>query len=355
MFSSQTYLEDLASIVKTIPDYQKLFHSSILVTGSNGLICSALVDFLYFLNKKYDAHIDIYASGRSVQKLEKRFYSFLNDDYFHIFKYDVSDPLVTDEKIDYIIHGASPANPGQYSTIPVETMMINIAGTKHVLEYAKEHDVKRMLYISSSEVYGNKKDTNSYSENEYGYVNLLNPRSCYPSAKRACETLCASYNKEYNVDYVIIRPGHIYGPTMTSDDNRASSQFPKDITSGHDIVMKSKGNQLRSYCYVLDCVSALLTVLLKGENGNAYNISNKNSVVTIREMAEAFAQAGERKVVFDFPSEEEKNSYNMMDNSSLNSEKLESLGWKGMFDIHKGTLHTLQCLNEKIKERKNIQ
>ena len=207
----------------------------------------------------------------------------------------------------------------------------------------KTHNCRRILYISSSEVYGNKKDNEPYLEDEYGYVDILDSRSCYPSSKRASETLCAAYSKEYGVDYTIARPGHVYGPTMTANDNRASSQFPRDVLAGKDIIMKSSGAQLRSYCYVLDCASAILTILLAGKNGEAYNISNKDSVVSIREMAESFAKNAGQKIVFENPSDIEKMAFNKMNNSSLNASKLESLGWKANFNLEQGVIATLDA------------
>ena len=190
-----------------------------------------------------------------------------------------------------------------------------------------------------------KEGNTPYQEEEYGFVDLLDPRSCYPSSKRAAETLCAAYGKEYGVDTVIVRPGHIYGPTATHSDNRASSQFPRDVLAGKDIVMKSSGAQLRSYCYVLDCVSAMLVVLLRGQTGSAYNISNAQSVATIREMAQAFADAAGKQLCFEDPSHSEKAAFNRMSHSDLTSDRLEALGWHGMFDLDKGVRATLDAMN----------
>ena len=106
--------------------------------------------------------------------------------------------------------------------------------------------------------------------------------------------------------------------------------------------MKSAGNQIRSYCYTLDCASAILSVLINGATCNAYNISNRNSIVSIREMADELAKTGGVQVVFEAPSDIEKKSYNMMNNSSLDSHKLEELGWRGLFDLSEGVKKTLQ-------------
>ncbi len=335
---TQNDLNDLKTIRAAVPDWQRLKGAKVLVTGAGGLICSALVDFLVDLG----AHV--WAAGRSPEKLRDRFSHWEGCEELLFLQYDALEPLNWDVSFDYLIHGASNANPAAYSAQPVETMLANLTGTNNVLRYAKDHGGKRVLYLSSSEVYGKKEGNDPYHEQEYGFVDLLNPRACYPSSKRAAETLCAAYAAEYGVEAVIVRPGHVYGPTATAGDNRASSQFPRDVLEGKDIVMKSAGTQLRSYCYVLDCVSAMAAVLLKGESGKAYNISNRESLVTIRRMAEAFAQAAGRKLLFENPTDAESRSYNLMDNSALNAESLENLGWHGLFDLESGVKATLDAM-----------
>lgn len=341
---TKTYLSDLMKVSECIPQIQTLSDCSILITGAGGLICSAIVDTLMSLNYSANANIKIYAAARSNKKIYDRFQKYLRDKNFNYLKYDALLPIESDIDFDYIVHGASNAMPHMYSEQPVETMLANLIGTNNILQYGLDHKAKRILYISSSEVYGKKENNMPYEENDYGFVDILNPRACYPSSKRASETLCRAYEKEYELNTVIVRPGHIYGPTMTESDNRASSQFPKDIINGRDIVMKSSGNQLRSYCYVLDCVSAIITVLLNGKTGEAYNISNSNSIATIRQLAECFARFGKQKLVFEIPTDEELNSYNLMENSCLASNKLEKLGWSGLFDLQTGIQRTLEAL-----------
>ena len=337
---TENYLTDLQRIRVSVPNVEPLRHSRVLVTGAGGLICSALVDFLLSL----DLDIKVYAAGRNPEKLKKRFTHWKDNSKLEFVRYDALEPLELDVPFDYLIHGASNASPKAYSTQPVETMLANITGIRNILRYAHTHQGKRVLYVSSSEVYGKKEGSTPYHEQEYGFVDILNPRACYPSSKRAAETLCAAYAQEYGVQAVIVRPGHIYGPTATPTDDRASSQFPRDVLAGKDIVMKSAGSQLRSYCYVLDCVSAMVTVLLEGNAGEAYNISNPNSVVTIRQMAEGFAHAAGREILFDNPSNAETKSYNLMDNSALEADRLQSLGWQGLFDLEAGVRATLDAM-----------
>ena len=226
----------------------------------------------------------------------------------------------------------------------METMLSNLLGLKCLLDMAVKARAKRLLYISSSEVYGRNENNQPYSEDNYGYVDILNPRAAYPSSKRAAETLCAAYGAEYGVDTVIVRPGHIYGPTITDSDDRASAQFTRAAARGEPIVMKSAGTQLRSYCHTLDCASAILTVLLMGEKGQAYNISNQNSIASIRDVAETLAREAGTSIVFIDPTDAEKKGYNLMENSVLVSEKVEKLGWRGMFNLERGIEETLKTL-----------
>ena len=338
---SREYISDLNKIQKVIPNLASINNSKILVTGAGGLIGSAIIDFFMQYNDSYDAQIQLCLAARDISNIKERFGIQFQRDDFNFFEYDATKPLIMEEEFDYIIHGASNANPVKYVKQPVETMLANLTGINNLLEYAKKHPVKRVLYISSSEVYGKKDDNQPYKEDDYGFVDILNPRACYPSAKRASETLCVAYGEEYGVETVIVRPGHVYGPTATRSDSRAASQFLHDVLADQDIIMKSEGLQKRSYCYVLDCVSAIITVLINGASGKAYNISNPDSVATISELAECFAKAGGKKVIYEIPTEIERAGYNLMDNSSLDDKQLDALGWKGLFDLSQGVLATL--------------
>lgn len=337
------YWADVEEVVSVIPQLSRLNGKSIFITGATGMICSSVAEILFWLNKSKNNQIKILLGGRNKDKMVKRFYPFKEGVDYHFISYEASTGFIGNEPlIDYVIDGASPADPISFNTHPVETVMANIIGLRSLLNLARKNRGKRVLYISSSEIYGKKESSNPYSEMDYGYVDILNPRACYPSAKRASETLCAAYRKEYNVDYVIARPGHIYGPSITDSDSRASAQFTRKAAAREDIVLKSAGSQMRSYCYTLDCASAVLTILLNGTSGEAYNISNPDSICSIRTIAEEFANTSNGKVIFEVSGYEEKTGYNMMDNSSLNSEKLCRLGWYGCFDISQGVKKTLK-------------
>ncbi len=353
IYESKQWTEDLDEILKELPDLDRLAGKSVLITGAGGLICSAVTDVLIRYNETHEIPVNIIAGARSLQRIRDRFGLFAEKAYFRFLSFDAAaerNELPAD--LDYIIHGAGNASPNHIVDEPVETMLGNFRGLYQLLDHAGKNGVSRVLYVSSSEVYGKKETDQPFKENEYGYIDLLNARNSYSVGKRAAETLCTSFAAEYGVDSVIVRPGHIYGPTALPTDNRVSSAWAYDVARGRSIVMKSDGGQIRSYCHCLDCASAILIVLLKGESGRAYNISNPDSIISIREMAQLLARFGSVELNTELPTEEEKKGFNPMSNSSLDSESLLSLGWHGLFDAERGFEHTVAILKESRENQK---
>jgi nucleoside-diphosphate-sugar epimerase len=341
------YKKDLSIVASDgIIPWNELANKRILITGATGLICSFLVDVLMFRNENYGNNISVYALSRNIVFAKKRFRVYSKNTLFNYIQQDISENINLAARMDFIIHGASNANPAAYVADPVGTMKANILGLCHILDYAVTVQSDRVLYISSGEVYGDD-NTEEFVESSSGYIDILTPRSCYPSSKRAAETLCVSYSKQYNADIVIARPCHIYGPTLTVSDNRAYAQFIRNILNNEDIVLKSDGKQIRSYCYVVDCVSGLLTILLKGKENNAYNISNKFSNVSVLQIASIMAQIGGKKVILEDPSAEEQKGYSVIKRSVLNADKLEILGWQARFKFMEGIERTIRILSEK--------
>ena len=297
-----TYQQDIFHIFQDKIPWHKLSGSKIFVTGATGLIGGCLVEAL-MMNPKRD--YQVYASGRNMERALLRFRDFYNDTSFHFVQYDVLEPLTCDINFDYIIHAASNASPNFFVQKPVEIIKSNIEGVINLMDHGLHHGMKRFLYVSSGEVYG-EGDGRVFTEDYSGYVDCSQPRSCYPSSKRAAETLCVSYAAEYGVDVVIARPCHVYGPCFTEQDNRVYAQFIRNVLNAENIVMKSSGEQFRSWCYVVDCVSALLHILLNGECGEVYNIADVESNISIRELAETIASIGGRKVVIELPESDER-------------------------------------------------
>ena len=335
-----SYKDDIFAASNLDLPWNRLSNSNILVTGATGLIGSCLVEVLMSRpNKDYN----IYASGRNEERAKARFADFANDPAFHFFKYDVMKPIEGDFQFDYIIHAASNASPNFFVKMPVEVFKSNIYGVCNLMDYGLKHGLKRLLLVSSGEVYG-EGDGRVFTEDYSGYVDTTSPRSCYPSSKRAAETLCISYCAEYGIEAVIARPCHTYGPNFTESDNRVYAQFIRNVLKGDDIVMKSNGDQYRSWCYVVDCVSALLFILLKGENGQAYNVADISSNISIKELAEMIAEIGNRKVVLESPSNVEKAGYNVVTKSIFSTEKLKSLGWRVYGSMKDKMEASINCL-----------
>ena len=347
LYDNKKWIADIDKVIEVVPELDELAGKSLMITGAAGLVCSAVVDIIFRYNDTHDKKIQVLAAGRWPEEMSGRFGDLVNRDDFTFVVYDASKTdNVIDVHSDYIIHGASNASPNMIVKEPVETMMSNFLGMKYLLDYAKDQGTKRILYISSSEVYGEKEGTEPYKEGQYGYIDLLKARNSYSVGKRAAETLCASYADEYGVESVIVRPGHIYGPTASPYDNRVASAWSYAVAKGEDIVMKSDGAQIRSYCYCLDCASAMLKVLLCGENCHAYNISNPDSIISIKQMAEILVKSAGVKLRMELPTDEERKGFNPMSNSSLESTSLTGLGWRGCFDAEAGFTHTVQILKE---------
>lgn len=331
-------------IEKTLKNgkYDFLKNKSILITGANGLIASCIVDILNYFNEKMNYNIQIYIMIRNQNRILSR---FLNYKKLTVVEQDVINEVRLEKDIDYIIHAASNAHPKVFSEDPVGTMLGNFIGMYNILEFARKNDIEKVVYVSSGEIYGQgEENIESFTEVYNGKININNPRSCYPIGKISAETLCASYTAQYKVKSSIVRPCHIYGPTQTEFDTRAASQFIRDVLENKDIIMKSEGKQIRSYCFVLDCATAILTVLKNGENYNAYNIANKNSIISIRDLAETIAKYSGRKILFEIPTETEKASYNPVTRSVLSEEKLLNLGWKPIWNIEDGINETLKIM-----------
>jgi len=349
IYDNRIWKEDIDKVIEVIPELEQLAGKSVMITGATGLVCSSVIDVLFRYNDTHERKICIVAAGRSYERIYKRYGEMINRDDFTFVAYDASNTQdYQNVNAEYIIHGASNASPNMIVKEPVETMTSNFLGMKNLLDFANKRKTKRILFISSSEVYGKKEGSEPYREGEYGYIDLLNARNSYSVGKRATETLCVAYADEYGVESVIVRPGHVYGPTASPHDIRVASAWAYAVARGEDIVMKSDGSQIRSYCYCLDCASAILKVLLRGENCRAYNISNPDSIISIKEMAEVLVKNAKVKLKIELPSEEERKGFNPMSNSSLESTSLIALGWRGCFNAETGFGHTVQILKDTV-------
>lgn len=338
-----TYYDDIRRVKDLDLPWETLDKSNILIVGATGLIGRALVDVLMQLP---DKNYHLYAGVRDLDYAQHCFAKYKDETAFTVLRYDVATPVPFDTDFHYIIHAASYAGPDAFKHDPVGIIKANIQGVDHLFSYGTRHNLKKLLYISSAEVYGEGNGT-PFCEKDSGTFDWLSLRACYPSAKRAAETLCVSYASQHRIETSIARPCHVYGPFFTPKDERAYAQFIRNILADENILLKSAGHQQRSWCYVVDSAFALLYVLLKGENGNAYNIADMQSNASIREFAEILASKGGRDVVFELPEQGAESP--IISRAIFNTEKISKLGWHPRWKLEEGISHTLDTLAQSKK------
>lgn len=318
-------------------------NKAFLITGATGMLGTFLIDVLMFLNSK-DYCIRIYALGRCKQRACDRLGIYFEDPWFEFIEQDIQNPL-PDIKVDYIISGASNAHPKAYQADLVGTILTNIMGTVNVLNLAKSCGAK-VLLMSTVEIYGeNKGDISAFTEDYTGSLPLNNTRQCYPESKRLAEVLCQSYHAQYGVTSYIVRLCRSFGPTMIESDSKASAQFLKKAKSGQDIVLKSNGEQLFSYTYTADVISAILFVLEKGVVIEPYNVASKDCDIKLKDFAQLIASQSGTKVIFDLPDEQEKKGFSLVQKALMDGSKLEKLGWRSQYKINEAIDRTLNILS----------
>lgn len=318
---------------------------TVLVTGASGLIGSAFIDCLLRANSLYGASFRVLALGRNEEKLRSRF-SYAGNGELTVLSQDICEPIRCETAPDYVLHAASNADPRSYALYPAETLLTNIRGAENVLRFCSERNpAARVLLTSTFEVYGKTEGKDVYSETDAGVTDINAVRSCYPESKRCAEILTRCWAEEYGLNSVIARLSSVYGPTMAKNDSKAHAQFLRSALRGESIILKSEGLQKRSYTYVFDAVDALLFLLFSNVSG-AYNVSNADSVATIREVAETAASLAGVDVKFDLPDEIESRGFSRPQNCVLNSSLLVSLGWNARYSLRYGLSETLDVLRE---------
>lgn len=358
IYDNELYKQDVSAVASLDLPWEKFQDSSVLISGGSGLVGSFFVDVIQELNNKIGLNCKVYAMGRNIEKAKERFDYCWDSEYFEFVSQDINESLEdndviksnfaginADAKIGYVLHLASNTHPVAYSTDPIGTITTNIIGTKNMLDFAVTHGAKRFAFASSNEIYGeNRGDVEFFDEKYSGYVDCNTLRAGYPESKRCGEALCQAYMKQSGLDVVIPRLTRSYGPTMLMSDTKAISQFIRKGIAGEDIVLKSEGTQYYSYTYVADAVSGLLTVLLKGESGEAYNIADEASDIMLRDLAAIIAGKAGKQVVFELPDEVEKAGYSTATKARLLGDKIKTLGWKPIYDIKAGIERTIDIL-----------
>lgn len=329
--------EDLEQIAGTeTVDWEKLRGTRVLVTGATGLLGGMMVRALICANEHRGLDMKVVAVVRNKEKAEQMLGRFLEGG-LELAVCDILKPVELEGPVDYVIHGAGVTTSKDFVEHPVETILTTLQGTENMLELARKKQVKSMVYLSSMEAYG-VVDPEHYivRETDYGYIDPLKVRSSYSESKRMAEGLCGAYAHEYGVPVKTARLAQTFGAGIGKNENRVFAQFARSIMGGQDIVLHTDGSKAHCYCYTSDAVLGLLTILLRGADGEAYNISNEATFGTIREMAEMlverYPESGS-KLVFDIPEDAQKFGYAPTSRMLVNAEKLNGLGWKARIDL----------------------
>lgn len=338
---NEIFCEDMKKIssVEYIP-WSDLSGSTILVTGATGLIGFNLVSGLLYASEMRHLSLKVVALVRDIHKAELRFHEILADALpLQFIEGDLLDMSGIDIPVQYIIHGGSPTASRYFAEYPVETIDINLKGAKALLELAREKKVRGILFLSSMEIYGNLHRQEKVNEKHESFVDTMIPRSSYPEAKRMVETMFASYAAEYQLPAKVIRLTQTFGAGVRKEDNRVFAQFARSIMRHEPIILLTKGGTKHSYLYTSDAVTAILTVLLRGMIGEAYNAANEQSYCSIKEMAESAASLpiaekfGGKVDVKIVESKESKAVYPSELFMDLSTDKIQALGWKATVSL----------------------
>lgn len=333
----------------------QIHEGTFLIAGASGLIGSVVVDSILAMNDMLGARFRVIALAKNLEKAVEQFSVYFDREDFQFISCNINDGIPEVGTVDYIIHGASNTHPIAYSRDPIGTIRTNIIGTDHLLSYGKRHSVRRFVFLSSVEIYGEMRGENqSFSELDLGYLDCNQVRAGYPESKRVGESLCRAYESSYGLDVVIPRLCRVYGPTMRQDDSKALAQFICRAVAGEDIILKSKGQQFYSYIHVMDAVKAIFCIMDRGKAGQAYNVSSEKSDIMLAELADKLARQAGTRVVYEIPDEAERQGYSTATRAVLNNSKLKMLGWEALYDLDKGLEMTIQILKE-LKQKQGIQ
>jgi len=311
-------------------DWDRFRGKTILITGATGLIGSTVVNALLYANEKRSLEMKVLALVRNITRAEAKFSAYKNSESLKFIVGTVEAIPKIEDSVDFIIHGASQTASKAFIQQPVETILTAVQGTLNLLELAKRKKSEGMVYLSSMETYGHPQKGHKVSESDAGALSSLDIRNSYPISKQQCEALCCAYASEYGVPAMIARLTQTFGPGVDYNDNRIFAYFGRCIIEKNDIVLKTKGETERDYLYTADAVTAILSILLNGEKGTAYNIADETTYCSIAEMARMLADEADIQVTFDI-QDAAANGYLSTLYMDLDTSRLKALGWKVMY------------------------
>lgn len=329
---------DIIEIVSNKSLFEPLEGHTVLVTGATGLIGSLLIQSMIKYNENCTEKINVIGLARNGNKVNALFKEFLFSKHELSFCIqDIRDCIVIEADIDYIIHTASITQSKDFITYPVETIKTTVYGCENILNLGVRKKVKALIYLSSLEVYGLpfKSDNELYfNEEMFGQLNPCLIRSSYSESKRLAESMCAAYAAEFNVPVKIVRLSQTFGPGVEYNDNRVFAEFARCVIENKNIILHTTGQTIRNYCYTSDAIKGILTVLLKGNAGEAYNVANKKTTISIYDMANMVCTLSSQSIDVEIDVDDTNRGYNPMMKLALDTEKIEGLGWYPQYELN---------------------
>ncbi len=332
--------EDIKYILNANLAWSKLANKTVLVTGGNGFIATYIIKSLLEASKKYKLNVKVISIIRKTSKPK------LKHSNLKVLKINLeSITCLNIPKADIIIHAASKASPKFFEKESLDIIKANIVSTMNLIELAKKQSEK-FLFISSGEVYGEIENRNiAIDENYYGKINYLDSRSVYAESKRVGELICKNYSKNNKLKVMIARLFHTYGPGINLQDGRVFSDFVNAVVKQKDIVLNSKGDSKRPFCYISDAIIGLFTVLMKGKDTNAYNIANPRSEIKIKDLAILLSGLDKSKKV-NIKYKKNKNMSNPLIRQKVSIDKIKKLNWTPKIGIKEGFQNTINYYKE---------
>lgn len=341
----------------------------LLITGGGGFLGYYLTQSVIHWNKKNSDKppVSLVVYDNFMRGVPKWLEVLTEDVSITVKKYDVIDPLPDDMgDFHFIIHAATIASPIYYRRHPIATMDANIYGLRHLLDYClvqkeKGTPVEGFLFYSTSEIYGDPSPENIPTPETYrGNVSCTGPRACYDESKRYGETLAVNFARQFDLPIRIVRPFNNYGPGLKITDKRALPDFARNVLSGQDIVMFSDGSPTRTFCYVADAIVGYFKVLLRGKNGESYNIGLDKPEISVRQLAEQVILTAKElfeykgKLVFKLSEDKEYLTDNPNRRCPVIDKAREDLGYHPSIQLEEGLKRSLLWYadNKDIEEEK---
>ena len=336
---------DLETIANKM-DFSKLKNSTVLVTGATGLIGSQIVLLLLYLNRVKNLSVKVVAMGRNLERLKEKFAQVSDRENLEFLVTDVINKVRYNGSIDYIIHGAGVTQSKKFVEFPVNTILTTMEGTKNLLEFAIEKEVKGFVFLSSMEVFGKIKDDKKLTESDYGYIDILNLRSSYPESKRMAECLCNAYAHQYILPVKIARLAQTVGAGFKYDDNRMAVQFARAAIEKENIVLLTDGKSKFCPIYITDVICGIFTILFEGKQGEAYTVANSSAFASVKEIADMVAKDISKNQIKVEIKDNNTGIYPPSFSMNLDTSKLEALGWKADVSLKEMYVRLIESLKK---------